>query len=433
MRSFHPYVSHLEELLVSSAFLPWNLNRHEMMIAALDGQPSLELRKRVALDHLRASGAFFTGSRMAQKVIMTAFPTTPRRDVAVLDPACGVGDLLVAFVRRLACSGDFSSAVKEWGTRIAGFDLQPEFVSAAKLRLALEALHRHKEVGAFRFGTFDALFPGVRKGSSLENRAAYKGISHILINPPFTAVDAQEDCPWGAGKVNSAALFMDACAINSDPGTRIVAILPDILRSGSRYEKWRKFLLQRVLVEKVHILGRFDRHTDVDVFLAVGRVRMKRSHAHSRTWTPTAKTTGICVGDKFDVAVGAVVPFRLTNKGQWRPFIQARDLPSWQVVTDIGQHRRFEGTTFRPPFVVVRRTSRPDDKHRAVATLVRSKRRIAVENHLLVLTPKDRTIRTCERLLKLLHMRTTSEILNRRIRCRHLTVAALADLPWGEA
>jgi hypothetical protein len=130
--------------------------------------------------------------------------------------------------------------------------------------------------------------------------------------------------------------------------------------------------------------------------------------------------------------VGAVVPFRLSNRGQWRPFIQARDLPSWQAVTDIVQHRRFEGTTFCPPFVVVRRTSRPDDKSRAVATIVQSKRRIAVENHLLVLTPKDKTLRTCKQLMKLLGKRSTNEILNSRIRCRHLTVGALADLPWSD-
>ena len=430
MKSFHPYVSHLEELLVSSAFLPRNRNREQMVQAALDGQPALELRKRVALQRLRASGAFFTGSRMARRAIATAFPNTPR-DVTVLDPACGVGDLLVAFVGRLTCSNDFDSTLSEWGMRTTAFDIQPEFVRAAKLRLALAAVNRHKEIGDFRFKDFQALFPGIREGSSLGNCAGYTGISHILINPPFTAVEAPSDCPWGTGKVNSAALFMDACAINSDPGTQIIAILPDVLRSGSRYEKWRRLFSERVVLEKVHILGRFDPQTDVDVFLALGRVRMKRSHKPSRAWALNAERGQMRVGDKFDVAVGAVVPFRLTNRGRWCPFVQARNLPSWQAVTDIVQHRRFKGTTFRPPFVVVRRTSRPDDKHRAVATLVRSKRRIAVENHLLVLTPKDRTIGTCERLLKLLQMASTSEILNRRIRCRHLTVAALADLPWS--
>lgn len=430
MKAFKPYLSHLEELLLGSVCLPPNRNREQMIRAALDGQPSLELRKRVSLDRLRAAGAFFTGSRMARRAIAMAFPTMPH-DAVVLDPACGVGDLLVAFVGRLTSSNDLTSTLSQWGMRITAFDVQPEFVRAAKLRLALAAVRRHSEIGEFRFQEFDALFPGVREGSSFENRASYKGVSHILINPPFTAVEAPESCRWAAGKVNSAPLFMDECAMSSDPGTRIIAILPDVLRSGSRYEKWRRLFSERVAVDKIHILGRFDRQTDVDVFLTVGRVRLKRNREPSTAWSLRREKGGTRVRDKFDVSVGAVVPFRLSSRGQWHPFIQARDLPSWQAVSDIVQHRRFEGTTFRPPFVVVRRTSRPEDKNRAVATIVRSKRRIAVENHLLVLRPKDKTIRTCKQLMKLLRKPSTNELLNRRIRCRHLTVAALADLAWG--
>ncbi len=431
MKAFDPYVSHLEELLVSSVCLAPNRNRQQMIRAALDGQPSLELRKHVPLHRLRAAGAFFTGSRMAQKAIATAFPTMPR-DVAVLDPACGVGDLLVAFVGRLTCSNDLASTLSHWGMRITAFDLQPEFVRAAKLRLALAAVCRHSQISGFRFQEFDAFFPGVREGSSFENGASYKGVSHILINPPFTAVEAPENCRWAEGKVNSAALFMEECAMNSDPGTRIIAILPDVLRSGSRYEKWRRLFSERVAVDKIHILGRFDRQTDVDVFLTVGRVRAKMNREPAAAWSPKVGEGGARVRDKFDVSVGAVVPFRLSNRGRWHPFIQARDLPSWQAVRDIVQHRRFEGTTFRPPFVVVRRTSRPEDKNRAVATIVQSNRRIAVENHLLVLRPKDKTVGTCKQLLKLLRKPRTNELLNRRIRCRHLTVAALADLAWSD-
>ena len=368
MKAFNPYVSYLEELLISSVCLPLNRDRQQMILAALDGQPSLELRKRVSLHRLRAAGAFFTGSRMARKAIAMAFHTMPR-NVVVLDPACGVGDLLVAFVGRLTCSNDLGSTLSHWGMRITAFDVQPEFVRAAKLRLALAAVHRHSEIGRFHLQEFDTLFPGVRQGSSFKNREIYKGVSHILINPPFTAVEAPEDCRWTEGKVNSAALFMEQCAMNSDPGTRVIAILPDVLRSGSRYQKWRRLFEERVFIEKIDTLGRFDHQTDVDVFLAIGRVRGKRSPEPSTAWGPRLVGGRTRVRDRFDVSVGAVVPFRLTNRGQWHPFIQARDLPSWEVVSDIVQHRRFEGTTFRPPFVAVRRTSRPDDKNRAVATL----------------------------------------------------------------
>src|SRR5260370_25793975 len=72
MKAFNPYVSHLEELLLASVCLPVNAIRQKQVTAALDGQPSAELRKRVSLDRLRAAGAFFTGSRMAQRGVASS-------------------------------------------------------------------------------------------------------------------------------------------------------------------------------------------------------------------------------------------------------------------------------------------------------------------------------------------------------------------------
>jgi hypothetical protein len=249
-------------------------------------------------------------------------------------------------------------------------------------------------------------------------------------------VNAPKECCWGAGKVNSAAVFVDTCVANAEPRTRVIAILPDVLRSGSRYEKWRRFFEQRVALTKIEIIGRFDRHTDVDVFVAVGEVRKKvGTKTRATTRVPLVhceQVRGKRIKDKFNVSVGAVVSYRDPHRGSWYPFIQARGLPSWEVVTVDSHHRRFEGTTFSPPFVVVRRTSRPGDGKRAVGTVVRGRRRIAVENHLIVLCPKNRSMEACKKLMTLLQERETSKLLDRRIRCRHLTVSALSDLPWRD-
>jgi hypothetical protein len=379
---------------------------------------------------LRASGAFFTGSGMAQQAIMAAIPK-PGCDATVFDPACGAGDLLVGFVNQLQCSKDLKTTISHWGSQLLARDVQPEFVRATKLRLALAALRRQPRVADFRFESFDKLFPQICVGSSLTDREVYRSASYIVINPPFTSVNAPEGCVWGTGKVNSAAIFMDACAVNSEPGTVIVAILPDVLRSGARYEKWRKLFEQQVLLKRIQIVGRFDRSTDVDVFIAVGIVRTRSSNAHGRDWTRARNRSEISIKDKFKISVGAVVSYRNPHNGPWYPFVQARDLPSWTVVSTIAHHRRFSGKTVKPPFVVVRRTSRPDDKNRAVATVVTGTDRVAVENHLLVLRPKDGTVRTCNLLLKRLRNSVTNKALNRRIRCRHLTVSALGDLPWA--
>jgi len=430
MEAFRPYVARLEELLLRSmrpvrdAKFPGDLE------AALDGQPSAELRRQVPIDVLRETGAFFTGSTLA-KLAITAAGLRLTPDVKVLDPACGAGDLLVAFAAHLACSSDLKSTLQDWGRHVLALDLQADFVRATKLRLALAAIRRQSPAHTTKLPTLDELFPGIGFGSSLSEENLYKQATHILINPPFTPMDAPEACSWGSGKVNSAAVFMDASVSRSEPGTQIIAILPDVLRSGSRYAKWRQLFEERVALRKIQIVGQFDRHTDVDVFVVVGQVRKRDKSVRGFHWIPREKDTNSRVKDKFEVSVGAVVSYRDPHEGAWFPFIQARDLPSWEVVSAFSHHRRFGGKTFRPPFVVVRRTSRPGDKNRAVGTVIRGRRPIAVENHLLVLRPRDRTVASCEKLLTVLKDSEANEFLDRRIRCRHLTVSALSDLPWG--
>jgi hypothetical protein len=41
-------------------------------------------------------------------------------------------------------------------------------------------------------------------------------------------------------------------------------------------------------------------------------------------------------------------------------------------------------------------------------------------------------LRDCEKLVQVLRRESTTEWLNERIRCRHLTVSAVADIPWPD-
>lgn len=66
---------------------------------------------------------------------------------------------------------------------------------------------------------------------------------------------------------------------------------------------------------------------------------------------------------------------------------------------------------------------------RVLATLVALDGPVAVENHLIVLKPKDGRYSTCRWLLKALKSPAVTEWLDIRIRCRHLTVGALGEVP----
>lgn len=215
-------------------------------------------------------------------------------------------------------------------------------------------------------------------------------------------------------------------------GTTIVAILPDVLRTGSRYTKWRKTIEKCAKIEEIELLGRFDALTDVNIFIC--RLVIEETTIKDRPswWTSKANFNHSPqkIGDYFEVRVGPVVPHRHPFEGFSYPYIHAHQLPSWKSVEAISEYRNFSGTTFLPPFVVVRRTSRPDDKYRAVGTIITGDTPVAVENHLIVLKPRSNALADCFRLLAVLQRNETNDWLNERICCRHLTVAALRELPW---
>jgi hypothetical protein len=129
------------------------------------------------------------------------------------------------------------------------------------------------------------------------------------------------------------------------------------------------------------------------------------------------------------IHVGPVVPFRHAKKGPCHRYLTTHNAPPWETVSQVNDQRRFSGTVFHPPLVVVRRTSRRNDRFRAVGTIMNTKSSLAIENHLMVLLPRDGSLKTCQKLLRCLKRLDTTAWLNDRICCRHLTVSSLASLP----
>jgi len=370
----------------------------------------------------RKAGAFFTSPELADALV-TPFARDLKGEASVLDPTCGAGDLLLAAARHFKPAKDPERRLEDWQDRIHGRDLFEEFVLSARLRMFRAAQSQVVQPD------LEDLFPGIQRGCSLSSSTAYDFATHVLLNPPYTLVRAPEDCEWRTGRVSAAALFMEAVAKNCEPGTRIGAVLPDVLRSGSGYEKWRAVLGRLLQVDSVQIVGRFARWADVDVFLLHGRVRRANTKTIS-SW-PVPKASDHTLSDHCAISVGPLVDYRSPNQGSWAPYLTVDNAPPWGRVraADLAS-RRFAGRRIRPPFVVVRRTSRAGDSHRMVSSIVTGDRRVAVENHLIILEPQGKTVAECDAIVERLKDPRTTKWLNERIRCRHLTVGAVRELPW---
>jgi hypothetical protein len=425
VKAFRPYVQYLESLVTLSPQEQSDWKRRATF--ALNGEPGRELARRVSLETRRRVGAFFTGATLAQQAI--ARTAVPSAYELVFDPACGVGDLLLAVARFLPVRASLRATLELWGAHLAGCDTHSEFVRAAKARLVLLALRRGARMAAGETVRLDSIFCRIRVGDGLQSTAAYSEADWVVLNPPYGYVEAPKDCEWASGRTTEAAIFFQTSLLNSPVGTRITAILPEVLRSGTRYEKWRQMVGEHSVIKKIMPYGLFDRTADIDVFILDVVKHAEPRRSLQKRWIPCGNQSDSTVGDLFDVHVGAVVPHRHRQAGPVVPYIHARATPPWARVETMLHSRRFAGSLFRPPFVVIRRTSRPEDTHRAVGTIITSVRSVAIENHLIVCSPRDGTVKSCRSLLRLLRTPSTSNWLNSRIRCRHLTVKAVRELP----
>jgi hypothetical protein len=397
--------------------------------AALDGEAGTKLRELVSLAARRKYGAFFTGSSLADRLLRQS--SSISKGVALFyDPSCGSGDLLLSAARRLAIESTFERTLRAWGHKVAGTDLHAEFTDAAKARLVLLARRRHGYFGSLP-KNWRRLFPKIRCAEGLSQHSRVREATHCLLNPPYGFTQCPEGCGWAGGRVSEAAIFVIAVLEQMQPDSEMLAILPEVLRAGSFYQHWRERVSALAEVHHVSPYGIFDESADVDVFTLRLTRRGAESNPRVRRWPiPRKRTRTQRVGDFFDVHVGRVVPHRDAESGPSCPFIHPRRVTAWEEMSVFPEKRRFAGLTYQPPFVAIRRTSRPGHPYRATATLILGEKPVAVENHLIVCEPKDGRAESGRELLRQLKTETVNTFLDRRIRCRHLTVGAVADIPF---
>lgn len=389
----------------------------------LNGVPYRLFRQSTGLEERRQAGTFFSGPDIADKIARMLKGAIPEGAVA-MDPTCGIGDLLLAYGALLPVKQSLAATLEHWGLQLAGMDLRPELVRMTKLRLVTLARTR----GEFCDETVDVdgSFPLITIGDMLVEDDRVRSADGYLFNPPFGQTSDHAVDGWAAGRVNSAAIFLSHLAAVKHSAAPIAAVLPEVLRCGSRYRLFRQHISEAGLNGEHSSVGRFDRWTDVDVFLTLLEKGEKPD-----LWSTTAEgEAGTTVGDRFTVRVGPLVPHRHPKDGEWRPYLCAKTTPAWSVGFEAKNSRRFGGKVFKPPFVVVRRTSSPSDKRRAVGAVIIGDREVAVENHLIVLSPIDGGVDECRRLLSVLNAPETSDYLNESIRCRHLTTGSVSAIPW---
>jgi len=383
------------------------------------------LRETLSIEEMKQAGSFFTGQKLSSLAI-DSFHAPITDQSTVFDPTCGAGNLLIECSRKLSVKKTLTQTLSIWGSALRGYDTNESFVYAAKLRLILEALNR-----------------GVEKNCSLPTALSYfkfilvqdvmdthpnelKGTTHAIMNPPYSMWQPPKNKYWKLGKINAAAIVSDHILNMLPSNCQVSCIFPDVLRSGTRYGSWRTYVSSRLSNSRCIIYGRFSSKAHVDVFILNGIVSEKSGT--EITWYASTESTHN-INDFFNVCIGPVVEHRSPKKGDNQPYLHAKNAIAWETISDFDEFRLFQGKLIPPPFVVVRRTSSPSLKFRAIGTIIGGKRPVAVENHLIVIQPKSSKLSDCTKLISSLKKTETNKYINDRIRCRHLTVGVIKDLP----
>ena len=428
---FHPYVSYVEGMASAALRSGSNFDPDQPLSDLLDGQAGVRLRETIHLQVRRELGAFFSSSDL-RAAALTALTRDIESNGPFLDPAVGAGDLLIEVARRLPVGKDLRQTLRQWGHLLHGRDVEPAFVRLTKARLVLLAASRGATATGGTGTQLVDVMPQIRVGDGLDLLNGGWCGGHIVMNPPFTYNSAPKGAAWASGRTNLAAIFLAAAVECAQPGSLLTAILPDVIRTGSRYDRLRSLVADRLHISAVEPYGRFDAWTDVDVFVLRGMAGVSaRIDSSVQWWHPTV---GERLGDRFDVFVGPVVPHRDPESEPTQPYLHARATPlGGDFDVSHAEHRGFRNRSFSPPFVVIRRTSRPGDRSRGIGTTILGTDDVLVENHLIVLRPKDGSIDACRGVVDLLESKRSKQWLDGRIRCRHLTVRALREMPWFDS
>ncbi len=195
-------------------------------------------------------GQFFTPERAAR--LVASLPTLPREGrLRILDPGAGAGALLAALSARI-----FSERP---GLAIEIVAVEVDAGVEPYLKETLEdVVESGRQIGT----KVDHI---LIRGDYLENRPGVSDLLYgsepfdiVIMNPPYRKLGATSahrrmlnklgvDCP------NLYAAFLAMGAMGLRDGGQLVAITPRSFANGPYFDEFRKFLLDRVALRRIHV------------------------------------------------------------------------------------------------------------------------------------------------------------------------------------
>lgn len=218
-----------------------------------------ERRERVdlVLDEGNRSGLgqFFTPSELATLMASMIEPV-PGGSLRILDPGAGSGVLTSTLVGAI-CGWPAPPARLD----VTAIDVDPCLEPALQETLAdCESLCAEQGIafgGTVRIGDF-------LKSTALETGSSESGDFDLaILNPPYRKIRSDSDArawarAFGAEVPNLYAAFLAGAIVSLAPAGQLVAITPRSFTNGTYFRRFRRFLLGRAAIEKLHVFDARD-------------------------------------------------------------------------------------------------------------------------------------------------------------------------------
>lgn len=194
--------------------------------------------------HRAEFGQFMTPPSIAQ-FMASLFPPSNLKTCVLLDAGAGVGALSCAFLDRWAM-GDFGFANVE----AHAYEIDP----ALRIQLA-QTLAAYGERLAVKLQIIKDDF--IKRATTL-CKLGQSGFTHVILNPPYKKIHSHSEHRLmlrtvGIETVNLYSAFVALSVVLAAPGGQIVAIIPRSFCNGPYYRPFRKFVLERTAIRRIHL------------------------------------------------------------------------------------------------------------------------------------------------------------------------------------
>jgi len=205
--------------------------------------------RSIPLEKRKVRAQFFTPKEVSN-FMADMFTIKDKREIRLLDPGAGVGNLTAAF-----CNKILSSKCKH-SIEVDAYENDLELVPFLKnvLEMCKKELEDQGHAMTYVIHKEDFVLHNERHFMNFENCGSY---DYVISNPPYYKLDKTSSQAVLMRKLISAhpniyALFMVLSAKMLKPEGELVFITPRSFCSGMYYKNFRKWFLQTVRISHIH-------------------------------------------------------------------------------------------------------------------------------------------------------------------------------------